>query len=66
MHGKYSREIADRFKGYKHYLENFLRNVISNPYLKNSEQIIEFLNSERDVFVKRIAQIDEKTQFPVR
>lgn len=55
-----NNKVAEKF-----YLENFLYSVLDNPYLKNSEHIIEFLNSERDQFRKRIKEIDDKINYPV-
>lgn len=65
IYGRFSKTIPDKFKSYKYYLENFLKNVLDNPYLKNSEQIIEFLNSDRETFIKNITQIDERVKCPV-
>lgn len=47
------------------YLEWFVASVLDNPYLKNSSQIIEFLNSDRKTFIKRVNEMDKETSFKV-
>lgn len=65
IYGRYCKNIPDKFKSYKYYLENFMKSVLDNPYLKNSEQIIEFLNSERETFITKINAIDAKPKLTV-
>lgn len=65
MISRYMKHITDKTVAYKFYLENFIISIMDNPYLKNSEQIIEFLNSDKEQFVKKIEEINKKTSFKV-
>ena len=65
MISRLMKHITDKSVAYKFYLENFIVSIMDNPYLKNSKQIIEFLNSDRDQFLKKIEEINKNTSFKV-